>query len=91
MPWSFDYAGHAITHEDDGCYLIPTPEGAMLRFTRGDMLVSRVGCVYPCTLATFKAVYQALPMCKECKDTALDSFGLCPKCAPSPTEADLVG
>lgn len=39
MPWSFDYKGHPITHENDDCYLIPTGAGTV-RFERGDMLVT---------------------------------------------------
>ena len=26
MPWSFEYKGYPITHENDECYLIPAPE-----------------------------------------------------------------
>ena len=41
MPWSFEYAGHPITHENDACYLIPAPNGLhTLRLTPGDMLVT---------------------------------------------------
>lgn len=29
MPLSFSYAGHAISHENDQRYLIPTLEGTM--------------------------------------------------------------
>lgn len=47
MPWSFDYKGHPITHENDQCYLIPTLEGTM-KFAPGDMLVTGVkGEIYP--------------------------------------------
>ena len=57
MPWSFDYAGHAITHENDDCYLIPTLEGTM-EFHRGDMLITGVqGEIYPCKLGIFKQTY----------------------------------
>jgi hypothetical protein len=60
MPWSFDYNGHPITHEDDNCYLIPTLEGTM-RFERGDMLISGVkGEIYPCKLDIFKATYEVV-------------------------------
>jgi len=36
MPWSFQYQGHPITHENDDCYLIPTLEGTM-KIGRDDM------------------------------------------------------
>ena len=57
MPWSFDYAGHLITHENDDCYLIPTDEGSMA-FKRGDMLIiGTEGEVYPCKPDAFAATY----------------------------------
>lgn len=58
LPWSFGYAGHPITHEDDDCYLIPTLEGTM-RFERGDMLITGVkGEVYPCKADIFAMTYE---------------------------------
>lgn len=58
VPWSFTYMGHAITHENDDCYLIPTLEGTM-RFNRGDMLITGVkGEIYPCKLEIFNATYE---------------------------------
>lgn len=40
MPWSFSYAGYAVTHENDNCYLICLPGPPhTLRFERGDTLV----------------------------------------------------
>lgn len=58
MPWSFAYEGHAITHENDDCYLIPTLEGTM-KFLRGDMLITGVaGEIYPCKPDIFDATYE---------------------------------
>lgn len=58
MPWSFDYNGHPITHENDDCYLIPTLEGTM-RFNRGEMLITGVqGEIYPCKPDIFEATYE---------------------------------
>ena len=60
LPWSFEYAGHPITHENDSCYLIPTLEGTM-RFERGDMLITGVkGEIYPCKCDIFAATYEAV-------------------------------
>lgn len=57
MPWSFEYAGHPITHENDQCYLIPTLEGTM-HMTPNDMLITGVkGEIYPCKLDIFEATY----------------------------------
>ena len=58
MPWSFQYNGHPITHENDQCYLIPTLEGTM-RFTPDDMLITGVrGEIYPCKRDIFEATYE---------------------------------
>ena len=58
LPWSFEYRSHPITHEDDGCYLIPTLEGTM-RFERGDMLITGVkGEIYPCKADIFALTYE---------------------------------
>lgn len=58
MPWSFDYNGHPITHENDLCYLIPTLEGIM-KFAPGDMLITGVkGEIYPCRRDIFDATYE---------------------------------
>lgn len=57
MAWSFEYAGHGITHENDDCYLIPTIEGTM-RFERDDMLITGVkGEIYPCKGDIFAMTY----------------------------------
>lgn len=58
MPWSFEYKGHGITHENDQTYLIPTPEGIM-KFTADDMLITDVnGEIYPCKLDIFDKTYE---------------------------------
>ncbi len=57
-PWSFSYAGHPITHENEDCYLIPTPKGTM-KLMRGDMLITGVkGEIYPCKPDIFAATYE---------------------------------
>lgn len=58
MPWSFDYNGHPVTHENDECYLIPTLEGVH-NFTPKDMLITGVqGEIYPCKIDIFEATYE---------------------------------
>lgn len=58
MPWSFDYKGHSITHENDELYLIPTLEGVH-NFTPADMLITGVqGEIYPCKNDIFEATYE---------------------------------
>lgn len=59
MPWSFQYQGHAITHENDDRYLIPSPTGGSLAFNRGDMLVTcGDGSLFPMSLANFCMYYE---------------------------------
>lgn len=61
MPWSFDYAGQPVTHENDECYLIPTLEGTM-KMGPGDMLITGVkGEIYPCKLEIFELSYLPMP------------------------------
>ena len=58
MPWSFEYKGHAITHERDDCYMIPTAEGT-LQMTPADMLITGLkGEIYPCKIDIFEATYE---------------------------------
>ena len=58
MPWSWDYNGHEISHENDECYLIPTLEGTM-KMTPNDMLITGVkGEIYPCKKDIFEATYE---------------------------------
>lgn len=58
MPWSWQYNGHPITHENDDCYVIPTLEGLM-NMTREDMLITGVkGEIYPCKRDIFEATYE---------------------------------
>ena len=60
MPWSFTYAEHPITHENDDCYLIQTSSG-IVKFNRGDMLIIGVnGEIYPCKLDIFKKTYKKI-------------------------------
>lgn len=57
LPWSFEYSGHPITHENDECYLIPTLEGTM-NMTPNDMLITGIqGEIYPCKLDIFNKTY----------------------------------
>jgi hypothetical protein len=60
MPWSFNYNGHPVTHENDECYLIPTLEGTH-NFTPQDMLITGVnGEIYPCKIDIFEKTYEAV-------------------------------
>lgn len=58
MPWSFEYCGWPVTHENDDCYIITTLEGLM-QMGRTDMLITGVkGEIYPCKADIFAATYE---------------------------------
>ncbi len=60
MPWSFEYKGHHITHENDECYLIPTLDGTH-NMTPNDMLITDVqGEIYPWKVDIFHDTYDAV-------------------------------
>lgn len=70
MPWSFDYKGHPISHENDEAYVIPTLEGTLL-FTPNEVLITGVkGEIYPCRKDIFEATYDIVNTAEE-KDTFL--------------------
>lgn len=59
MPWSFSINGRAISHENDECYLIPTPHlfkraHSPARFTPDDvLLLDPMGNLTPITKSYF--------------------------------------
>lgn len=60
MPWSFEFNGHGVTHENDKCYLIPTLEGTH-NMTPDDMLITGVkGEIYPCKIDIFEKTYEPI-------------------------------
>ena len=66
MPWSFEYAGHPITHENDRCYLVPTLEGPGHHMTPDDMLITGVhGEIYPCKIDIFEKTYEPVRVFEE--------------------------
>ena len=74
MPWSFEYKGHPITHENDNCYLIPTLEG-VIKFNRVDMLITGVkGEIYPCKSDIFNATYDIEESGKPLRMDGADGF-----------------
>ena len=65
IPWSFQYKGHPITHENDECYLIPTLEGTH-NFTPKDVLITGIqGEIYPCKIDIFEASYEPVEKTSE--------------------------
>jgi predicted nucleic acid-binding Zn ribbon protein len=47
MPWSFEYKGQTVTHENDECYLVLT-RGGSSKFTPDDLLIEVNGELYVC-------------------------------------------
>jgi len=88
MPWSFSYAGHPITHENDDCYLIPTLEGTM-KMGRDDMLITGVkGEIYPCKRDIFEATYDSAPADLEQEIQTKANKG--PRVTPAALQAEIV-
>ena len=59
MPWSFEYNGKPVTHENDGLYLIPASGGSSYRFTPDDILITdEAGAIYPLQKDVFKKMYE---------------------------------
>lgn len=88
MPWSFSYAGHPITHENDDCYLIPTLEGTM-KMGRDDMLITGVkGEIYPCKRDIFEATYDLAPADLEQEIQAKADKG--PRVTPAALKDEIV-
>ena len=58
VPWSFNYNGHPITHENNECYLIPNSQ-SLCKMTPYDMLITGVeGEIYTCNAVTFNKLYE---------------------------------
>jgi hypothetical protein len=47
MPWSFEYKGYQITHENDECYLIPTPVGTKEMTPKHMLFTDIKGNIFP--------------------------------------------
>ena len=78
MPWSFEYNGHAVSHENNDCYLVPTVKG-ISKFNRGDMLITGIdGEIYPCKKHIFDASYSKVSNVeRDTKEISGEKFILC--------------
>jgi hypothetical protein len=61
MPWSFNYNGCSITHENDECYLILVQSGGSAKFVPGDMLVTIGGKLEVWPKAKFDKECEVVP------------------------------
>lgn len=58
IPYSFEYKGCIITHENRERYLLPTLEGVH-NMTPLDVLITGVdGEIYPCKISIFEKTYE---------------------------------
>lgn len=60
MPWQFIYANRLISHENDGCYIIPTLEGNMFMNQDAMLITGIQGEIYPCKRDIFEATYERI-------------------------------
>jgi hypothetical protein len=59
MPWSFEYKGLSVTHENDTLYLIPAGKGVCYHFTPEDVLISNSdGKTFPLKKQLFESDYE---------------------------------
>lgn len=57
--WSLPIGDIHITHENDKCYIVPTPNGATY-FTPEDYLINNNGDVYPIKIDIFNKTYNVV-------------------------------
>jgi len=57
MPWSFQYEGRQVTHENDECYLIGNDA---IRMMSDDMLVIDDDEMFACKKSVFRTIYKPL-------------------------------
>lgn len=58
MPWSWNYKGHPITHENDQCYLISPYDNN--RMTPNDMLVTTENEIYVTEKSLFELTHEKI-------------------------------
>lgn len=59
-PWSFDFLGHAVTHETDSSYYISSYEGEPILFTENQMLLIENNNLIPMDLDHFNQMCEPL-------------------------------
>lgn len=75
MPWSFEFAGRQVTHENDKCYLMMTV-GGIRKITPDDLLVVDGLEISVCPVADVVALAR-----KE-KESEFEFLKHCPFCGP---------
>ena len=62
VPWSFNFKGVPVSHENDECYLVSARNGiGPMKFNRGEMLVcDENDNVFPMKRDTFEMLYEEI-------------------------------
>ena len=61
FPWSFDYKGIPVTHENNDTYIITPPVGEDIFFRRGEMLITdENGEISTCAMDVFNKTYELI-------------------------------
>lgn len=59
MPWSFEYQGQPVTHENDECYFVCTHKGSQIQFTKKHVLITdENGDLFICEEDAFHRLYE---------------------------------
>ena len=62
MPWSFDFYGYAVTHEDNECYIL----NGFYEFQKGQMLVvDKFGTCKAYDIAEFEELFEETELIKK--------------------------
>ncbi|MES2319988.1 MAG: Gp49 family protein [Pseudomonadota bacterium] len=82
MPWSFTYKGHAVTHENDECYLVMFDSSIhTLRFTPSDVLVTgQRGEAALCKASEFSSLFEPVIGQTPSAQPPVDNAHVAPGC-----------
>jgi hypothetical protein len=59
MPWSFEFMGCPVTHSNDECYIISTPDGELYISPTDSLTIDKNGKIRVCMTGDFEAADKA--------------------------------
>lgn len=66
VPMSFEYMGYPVSHKDDEHYLITTPCGGTIHFTKGEMLINdNINVLYAIDVDEFNKIFTEVNACPQ--------------------------